>query len=275
MEREGGTMTATLPAEVAPPRGRRRLSTRSKVRALQLAGVVSFFALWQVAGSAKPRFYSTPQRVFDEIVVLFTEEDLAGTALGSLYALVLGLGLAFAIGVTSGLLIGRYHVLRVMAEPYMAAFYSVPRVAFIPILVVWFGIEREFVVASVVFASAILITFSTAAGVLDAVLRYTEVAESFGVKGRHFFVKVLLPAAVPFVANGTRLSIQRALVAVIVAEFLVGVPGLGFVIRTARVTLDADRLFAMAILLMILGVILFNLTTWIEQRLSSWRPQAF
>jgi ABC-type nitrate/sulfonate/bicarbonate transport system permease component len=148
-------------------------------------------------------------------------------------------------------------------------------VAFIPILVVWFGIEREFVVASVVVASSILITFSTAAGVRDAVLHYTEVSESFGVRGRYFLLKVLLPAALPFVANGTRLSIQRALVAVIVAEFLVGVPGLGFVIRTARVTLQADRLFAMAVLLMIVGIILFNATTRVERRLSRWRPQAF
>lgn len=259
----------------APKRTPGRLSRRAQVRLLQLAGVVAFLAAWQVLGSSKPRFYSSPTLVLEDIVVLFTEEGLASTALGSLVALALGLLLSFVIGVTSGLLIGRYHVLRVIAEPYMAAFYSVPRVAFIPILVVWFGIQREFVVASVVIAASILITFSTMAGVRDSVLHYTEVSDSFGINGRHFFFRVLLPASVPFIANGTRLAIQRALVAVIVAEFLVGVPGLGFVIRTARVTLQADRLFAMAVLLMILGVILFNVTTRIEQRLSRWRPQAF
>ena len=268
----------TAPVQASEPAqrpARRGLSKRARIRLLQLAGVVTFLVIWQVGDSTRPQFYSTPKLVFEDIVTLFTEEGLASTAVGSLTALAIGLSLAFVIGVTTGLLIGRYHVLRVMAEPYMAAFYSVPRVAFIPILVVWFGIGREFVVASVVFASSILITFATAAGVRDSVLHYTEVSESFGINGRHFFLRVLLLASLPFIANGTRLSIQRALVAVIVAEFLVGVPGLGFVIRTARVTLQADRLFAMAVLLMILGIILFNVTTRIEKRLSRWRPDAF
>jgi NitT/TauT family transport system permease protein len=80
---------------------------------------------------------------------------------------------------------------------------------------------------------------------------------------------------VPFLATGLRLAIQRGLVAVIVAEFLIGVPGLGFVIRASRAGGLTDRMFAMAIFLMVLGVLIIALTKRIESRLSAWRPKAF
>ena len=74
------------------------------------------------------------------------------------------------------------------------------------------------------------------------------------------FFKILLPGSVPFIATGLRFALQRAVVAVIVAEFLVGVPGVGFIIREARAASDADRLFAMALLLMGLGLRHFSLS---------------
>lgn len=255
------------------------------VRLLQLAGLAAFIAAWQAAGSVRPQFYSSPSRVLAEFRQLFTHDDLLGRAaegdsllslaLGSLWVLVLGLSIAFVLGVSVGMLMGRFRVVRVALEPYMAAFYSIPRVAFVPVMVIWFGIDREFVVASVIVASSILLTFSTAAGVKESLARYSEVASAFQLTGWKMFTKTILPGSVPFIATGMRLAVQRALVAVIVAEFLIGVPGLGFIIRLARVSLDADRLFAMAILLMVVGVALISLTKYVENRLSAWRPQAF
>ena len=95
------------------------------------------------------------------------------------------------------------------------------------------------------------------------------------IRDRHMFWKILLPGAVPFLASGLRIAVQRALIAVIVAEFLIGVPGLGFVIRDARAAYHTDRLFAMALLLMVLGAIMIAITKAVEARLSSWRPKAF
>lgn len=252
-----------------------RPSPQLTIRLLQLAGIATFLGAWQALGSTRPQFYSSPVRVVEDIVQLFAEDGLAGTALTSIYALVVGAALAFAGGVVVGVLIGRYRVARVMFEPYMAAFYSVPRVAFVPIMVVWFGIDERFVIASVVVAALILIAFSTATGVREVVVHYAEVSDSFGIRGRHYFFRVVLPGAVPFIANGARLAVQRAITAVVVAEFLVGIPGLGFVIRTARASLNADRLFAMAVLLMILGFVLFNLANRLDRRFSRWRPEAF
>jgi ABC-type nitrate/sulfonate/bicarbonate transport system permease component len=319
---------------------RYRLSP-GRVRLLQVTGVLAFLLFWQIFGAERPEWYSQPTRVIAEMgrlvtadrVVQFIDGSFWVLAAKSLGALLVGLVLSFVAGLTAGFLIGRYRLFQVALDPYMAAVYSVPRVAFVPIMVIWFGISAtmevwgvgiplsRFVIASVVVASAVLIAFSTAAGVREMMREYSEVARAFNlmavksrneewivaavlgavvigaaagwvsivqaiiatfvavavlvVRDRHLFLKILLPGAVPFLATGLRLAIQRGLVAVIVAEFLIGVPGLGFVIRASRAGGLTDRMFAMAIFLMVLGVLIIALTKRIETRLSAWRPKAF
>ncbi len=328
--------------DTSPPGGPTRFSFPiNRIRVFQVIGVVLFLAFWQVFGGRKPEWYSQPTRTVSELWRLLGAEEVLPYIEGSFWellgkslgALVVGIVLSFIVGVTIGFLIGRYRVFRVALDPYLAAIYSVPRVAFVPIMVIWFGIGTRFVaagvqvplsifvIASVVVACSVLIAFSTAAGVHELMKEYNEVSYAFNlragkgavdewtgaivlivaflataagwltvvqgvvllfatvvllvIRDRHMFWKILLPGAVPFLASGLRIAVQRALIAVIVAEFLIGVPGLGFVIRDARAAYHTDRLFAMAFLLMVLGAIMIAITKAVEARLSSWRPKAF
>ncbi|MCY4369086.1 MAG: ABC transporter permease subunit [bacterium] len=334
--------TSTSSAGGAQPGAESRSSFRiSRVRILQLTGIVVFLGLWELLGARKPEWYSQPSLTLSELwrlmgaeqVLPYIDGSFPLLVMKSLGALLIGIVLSFIVGVTLGFLIGRYRVFRVALDPYLAAIYSVPRVAFVPIMVVWFGIADKFllatieipfsrfVIASVVVACSVLIAFSTAAGVHELMKEYNEISYAFNlrsgkgvteewvgailliiaflataagwltliqglvllfatvgllvVRDRHMFLKILLPGAVPFLATGLRIAVQRALIAVIVAEFLIGVPGLGFVIRDARAAYNTDRLFAMALLLMVLGGILITITKAVESRLSSWRPKAF
>jgi ABC-type nitrate/sulfonate/bicarbonate transport system permease component len=246
-----------------------------RVRLIQAVGLTAFLVVWQVAGSAATYLYSTPVRVISDLGALTFSGNLASRTLDSLWTLTIGLALSLVIGVTIGMLMGRFRLFAVIVEPYLAALYSVPRIAFIPLLVIWFGIDREFVIVTVVFAATVVIVFATAAGVRDAGQAYVEVARAFRISGWHMFMKILLPGSVPFIATGMRLAVQRGLVAVIIAEYIVGLPGLGKLLRDARVTQATDRLFATAIATMVLGILLILLTSSVERRLSRWRPQAF
>jgi NitT/TauT family transport system permease protein len=245
------------------------------VRALQVGGGVGFLLLWQLAGAAAPDFYSQPTRIVADFGALISEESLLSLVWDTLSALLIGLGVSLVAGVTIGMLMGRYHLVSVAIEPYMAAYYSIPRVAFVPLMVVWFGIEREFVVASVIAAATALLIIATADGVRLTKGTFDEVTRSFQVSGRVVFTKVLLPGAIPFIATGMRLAVQRALVAVIVAEFLVGLPGVGQLLRAARITLNTDRIFSSALVATVLGVALVLVTGFIERRFSRWRPAVF
>ena len=250
---------------------------RWRVRAIQLIGLAIFLAIWQVGGSTADYLWSTPVLVAEDLVELFVDDEAVFLILATLSSLVVGLVISIALGVVIGTLLGRYRRFGVMFEPYFAALYSVPRVAFVPLMVVWFGIGRTFVIASVVAACTILIVFATAAGVRETIRTYSEVATSLRITGRHLFTKVILPGSVPFIATGVRLAVQRGTVAVIVGEFLIGVKpeGIGQMLREARVEALVDRMFSTALVAMLVGVMLFVLTGYVERRFSRWRPQAF
>jgi NitT/TauT family transport system permease protein len=244
---------------------------------VQIVGLIAFLAFWQVAGSSAPFLWSTPELVAKDIVELFAEDEALFLIAASLSSLLVGLVIAIIVGVLIGTLLGRYRRFGVMFEPYFAALYSVPRVAFVPLMVVWFGIGRTFVIASVVAACTILIVFATAAGVRETMRTYAEVATSLRVTGWNYFRKILIPGSVPFIATGVRLAVQRGTVAVIVGEFLVGVKpeGIGQMLRVARVEALVDRMFATAFLALLVGVVLFAITGYVERRFSAWRPRAF
>lgn len=257
------------------PRNRRRLPEATLVRLLQVAGLIAFLAVWQAAGAVRPQFYSSPTRMLAELWRLIAHQNLLALTLNSLVGLAIGLAISFVIGVTIGVLIGRYRIWRVALEPYMAALYSVPRVAFVPVMVIWFGIGRTFIISTVIVAAAVQIAFATAGGVRVATREYAEIAEALRLGPRESWLKVLIPGSLPFIATGLRLGVKRGLTAVIVGEFLIGVPGVGYALRTARVTMATDQLFAVATFLMVLGVTVITVIERAEHRFASWRPQAF
>jgi NitT/TauT family transport system permease protein len=265
------TPTAARPRPVLPSLG------LSRVRLIQLLGLAVFLGAWQLVGSRTPYLFSTPVLVAADMVELFVEDEAILLVVASLSSLLIGMAIGVVLGIVFGTLLGRYRWFGVMFEPYFAAIYSVPRVAFVPLMVVWFGIGRNFVIASVVAAVTILVVFATAAGVREAIRTYGEISTSFRITGPQFFRKVLLPGSVPFIATGVRLAVQRGITAVIVGEFLVGVrpEGIGQMLREARVLGLADRMFSTAIVALLVGSVLFIFTGWLERRFSRWRPQAF
>lgn len=247
----------------------------SRVRTVQLLGLAGFLTLWEVLGSQQAYLWSTPTRVAKDFVVLFTERNGLTLVFNTVSVLVVGLAISLTAGILIGTLLGRFRTVGVMFDPYFAAFYAVPRVAFVPLMVVWFGIGQEFVVAAVIAAVTIMIVFATAAGVRETRRVYTEIATSLRITGWDFFAKVLVPGSIPYIATGTRLGVQRGLVAVIVAEFLIGLPGIGRMLRESRTEMLTDRMYSTAIVAMLVGVSLIMVTGVIERRFSRWRPQAF
>jgi ABC-type nitrate/sulfonate/bicarbonate transport system permease component len=247
----------------------------SRVRVVQLLGLAAFLALWEVLGSAQAYLWSTPTRVARDFVILFTERNGLTLVYNTVSVLIIGLVISVTAGVLIGTLVGRFRTIAVMFEPYFVAFYSVPRVAFVPLMVVWFGIGQEFVIAAVVAAVTIMIVFSTSAGVRETRRVYSEIATSLRITGWTFFAKVLVPGSIPYIATGIRLGVQRGLVAVIVGEFLIGLPGIGRMLRESRVEMFTDRMFSTAVVAMLVGVVLILLTSVIERRFSRWRPQVF
>lgn len=246
-----------------------------RIRMLKVAGLIGFLVIWQIVGSASPTFYSTPVRVVRELRHQLFEGELVRLTIESGITMLFGLSLAVVIGVTLGFALGTIRIFSVAFEPYLVAFYGIPTVPWIPLMVVWFGIDREFAIAVVIIATAVQLAFSTAAGMRVTERQFIEVARSYQISHWTMFSKVLLPGSIPFIGAGMRLAIKHAFTAVLIAEYLVGLSGLGLMIRGARESLATDLVFASAIATMTVGFILIGISVAVERRLQRWRPVTF
>lgn len=242
---------------------------------LSLLSVVIFLALWELLpalGLVKPLFTSSPSRIvaaFGELAQGRLLHDLwvSGTEF------VLGVSLAIVVGIPAGVMLGWDTRVRAIFGPYVSALYAVPRVALMPLLILWLGIGIYSKVA-VVFLGAvfpILVNTMTGMRVLDESL--VRCARAFGASDRQVLMTVALPSAVPFILAGLRLGVGRGLVGVVVGELVASQAGIGNMMSRAGATFQTDKVFVGVIILAGFGWGLTALLEALERRFDSWRPQ--
>jgi NitT/TauT family transport system permease protein len=185
---------------------------------------------------------------------------------------VLGFGVALAVGIPLGLAIGMFRRLNWLVDPWLSAIYATPTVAIVPLIIIVLGIGLETKIFVVFLEAIFVVTVSTMAGVHAADAVYHDVAESFRASGWMRFKTVILPASVPYILTGARLGTGRALVGVVIAEFLASNQGIGFYISFNGALLRSDRVYFGIILLGMLGVVLGEAMRVLERRFERWRP---
>jgi NitT/TauT family transport system permease protein len=204
-------------------------------------------------------------------VTLCANGELISALGSSLWTLLLGFGSAAIVGVILGLLIGRYRVVDAATDWLVNALYATPLVALIPLVTLWFGLGdgAKLFIVSILAVFPILI--NTAAGVRNVPRPLIDVAVAFAANERQAFLKIILPAVLPYVMTGLRLGIGRAIIGMVVAEFFTAITGLGAVIVKYGNQYDTASMFVPILVLMILGVGLTTLVRHVEDLLAPWR----
>ena len=185
---------------------------------------------------------------------------------------LVGFLLAAVTGILLGLLLGMFRRLRYLVEPWLDAIYATPTIALVPLIILVFGIGFTQKVVVVWLEAIFVITVSVMSGVGAAEKKHLDTALSFRASRRLRFTSVIVPSSVPFVLTGLRLGATRALVGVVVAEFLASNAGLGFYINFSGTTLRTDRVMLGVILLGLFGIIVGELIRRVENRFEKWRP---
>ncbi len=242
------------------------------LRFLSLAVVLS---LWQYAGSRmNPIFLSTPSAIFDAAVKVIANGELPWALLVSLGVVFAGFSLAIIVGVPLGLLMGRSRIAEYLLDPYVNALYVVPRIALIPLIIIWLGLGIQAQIAVVFGTSVFPILISTEAGVKSVSANLIETARSFGAREYHMVRKIILPGSVPFIMSGLRLGIGQAIIGMIVAQMFLGISGMGFMLVNYGNQFATDYVFVVVLALAALGVTLTSAVRQIEKRFSHWRSDA-
>ena len=193
-------------------------------------------------------------------------------ALGqSLQVLLFGFLLAATTGVVGGIVLGGFRIVGRVLDPFVNAMNSTPGAAFIPLIIVWFGLYTEAKVVVVWNAALFPILITTAAGIDQADDDLVEMARSFGADRWRLFWQVMLPNALPVILSGLRIGAAVAVVGTVVAELYMAQSGLGGLLAAAGNRFQMDRYFAVVIVLMVLGSVITILLRYAESRLARWR----
>ena len=218
-------------------------------------------------------FFTTPSRIAVTLWDMFASGEIWTPLRVSAAAFAIGLAIAVAVGLPLGVLLGRSRTLNAMLDPFITAFNATPRLVFLPLLLLWFGLGMWSKVVIVFIGALFPILINTYEGVRNSDKILINVVRSFGAKEWDIARLVVVPNALPYIVAGLRLAIGRAVLGVVVAEFFGSEEGLGVIMVRAASSYHVDVVFAGVVVFAALSLIMTSLVKMIENHLNSWRPQ--
>jgi len=272
-------MTAVPPGGRAPIE-RRKVPLSKRWAALEptvlpLMTFVVLVALWELSASLQlinPFFFSSPSRVVEAGSLAILTAEFWNDVWVSSQEFWVGYIAAIAIAVPFGLLTGWFRPLHYMFEPWLAAFNATPRLALLPLVVLWVGLgfwSKAVIVFLGVFFPVAINTFQ---GVRTVDVNLYDVSRSFGATTYRRIISVVLPSVLPFALVGMKLGIGRAVSGVVVAEFFTSQDGLGNFIFRAGAQLNTSKLLFGAFFITGLALGAFAIISAIERRVKAWQP---
>jgi ABC-type nitrate/sulfonate/bicarbonate transport system permease component len=241
-------------------------------RLLQIVSIAALVAAWEAAarlGWVDPLFVPAPSAVARAFRAIAPEAvGLLGETLGKT---LVAYGLAVALGVGAGLLIGGVRYLHDVLNPFIVALYALPKILVLPWILLAFGLGVAPAVVYGVLQGFFPICLLVAGGVRDIDPMPLRVARSMGATSWQLYRKVVLPAVLPAVLAGMRLGIVFCLLGVLVVEMFGGIRGMGFLLVSLANAFRAPELFAATALVSLLSVAVVLGLERLNRRLGHWR----
>jgi NitT/TauT family transport system permease protein len=270
------SVTAADRAAQAPPKS---LWRRYEPTVLGTGSIVLLLALWQalpqlVTLSAGTKlFFTTPSHVVGTLWDMFATGSVWAPLGVSAGAFALGLGIAIVVALPLGVLLGRSATLSALLDPFITAFNATPRLVFLPLVMLWFGLGLWSKVVIVFVGALFPLLINTYEGVRNADKLLINVVRAFGADEWAIARLVIVPNALPYIVVGLRLAIGRAILGVVVAEFFGSAEGLGVVMVRAASSYHVDVVFAGLIIFAALSLAMTAMVKLVEDRLQRWRPR--
>lgn len=248
------------------------LNLRERPNLIRVTAIIVFLAGWEAVGrDANQLFMSYPSAIAMATWELTVDGTLPLAFLQSFWPFAVAMAISIAGGILIGVVMAKYWLVEYLIDPYIYALYAVPRVALVPLIMLAAGQHFGGKVTIIVSIAIFPIIINTYSGIKDVRGRMIEIGQAFCASEQQIFSKIMLPAAIPFIMAGIRLSIGLGIIGMIVAELFTAVSGLGGLIIRFANAFATDRLFAPIIVVAILGMVLTEAVQIAERRLSRWR----
>lgn len=244
---------------------------------LGTTAVVIFLLIWELTGGVfqliNPMFMSAPSLIFKAAVQMFGSGEIWNDLEVSGIEFAWGYFLSVIFAIPFGIAMGWYKRLLYIFDPFVNAMNATPRVALLPLVIIWLGIGILSKVGIIFLGCVFPLLINTRDGVKTTPVNLLNAARSFGASEWQIFKSVVLPSTVPFILTGLRLAVGRGLIGVMVGELYAATAGIGFMITVAGATFQTDKVFVGVLIFAISGMALTDILDRIEHRFDRWRPK--
>lgn len=265
-----------MASDYVPAEGRQPFAPGSwPLIAARLGIGIAFIAFWQLSSGwlVSETFASKPSVIFLRLVKDSYSLAIPNHLRVTLTEIALGYVIGGLLGLFFGYLFGRSRTLAYVFEPYIMAFYSIPKIALAPLFIIWLGIGLWAKVAMVLLMAFFLVFFNTFSGIRSVNEELVQLAQVMGATRRQLARRVILPAAGPFIIVGFKTAVPYSVIGAIIGEFTASSKGIGYYILYAAGTFDAAGVFAGIAALVVVVFIINYLLSRAEARILRWKPE--
>lgn len=217
-----------------------------------------------------PIYLPPPSAIVVTFVDVIQDGEFYGHLSSTLVRIFSGFVLGASSGIIVGLLMGRWRAIQSIADTFISMFYPLPKIALIPLLIVWFGLGDTYKIAISAFSAFFPVVISTYVGITQVDQKLKKAAVDLGCRGRRLYQRVIMPAALPSIMGGVRLGLGVSIILVIGAEMVGSSDGIGYLLIFAGQILQIQRVFAILVVLTIIGYVLLKAELLVEKRLMPW-----
>jgi NitT/TauT family transport system permease protein len=239
----------------------------------RLAIMIVGLGLWEYASGRliKPFWISSPSEIWARLSEWIATGELWMHVEVTLTETVLGFIFGAASGIAVGLALGLNRRLAAVLDPFIIAFYSLPKIALAPLFILWFGVGLTSKVVLATFVVFFLVFYNTYAGTLAVEAELVDVLRLMGARRSQIIRKVILPSALIWIFTGMKSSVPYALIGAVVGEMMASNKGLGYLIQAAAGQYDTGGVFAALFVLMIIATGLHEILKQSERVLLRWK----
>ncbi|MFL6799918.1 MAG: ABC transporter permease [Xanthobacteraceae bacterium] len=261
------------PTLSAAPQAQGRLASLWNTRLLGVFFIIVLLILWEIVAIEAifpPMSFPRASAIAVTWWQLFISGDLLRELLPSLWRMFAGYCIGVTLGVSLGVLMGYFRFFYNLLEPITEVLRPIPSPAYLPIMILFLGIDDEMKIFMIAFASLFPVLLNTYSGVRSVDPIQLQTARTFGVAGRRLLAQIVLPAASPYIFTGMRVSLAVALIVMVISEMVAASNGIGYFILSAQRGFKVRDMFAGVLTLAMLGYILNRLFLVLENRMLAW-----
>lgn len=239
---------------------------------LRALSVLIFLVIWELVGRRMdPIFMTYPVAIFRAAIGLVQSGELLRGLLQSLVPFAIGMLITIVVGIALGLGMGLSRMFEYAVDPYINALNAIPRVALVPLIVLWCGLGVLAKIVIIVSVAIFPVIINTHSGVRDVRGMLLDVGNAYSASRWQSMRLIVLPAALPFIMAGVRLGLALGIIGMIVAEFFTAIDGLGGIIVAYGNTFQTAKMFVAILVVGVMGVVLSEAAMALERRWASWR----